>query len=100
MEGWTFHQRSDTPQHSPSGRRHRLSQQRNLTSSRRDEAEQHTDGGGLARAIGAEKAVDCPARNRHVDVIDSNLAPEPLRQPAGEDGLGIGGCRCHLLSAW
>jgi hypothetical protein len=33
-------------------------------------------------------------------VIDRNLAPEPLGQPAGEDWRGIGGRRLHLLSAW
>src|SRR5262249_38668697 len=44
------------------------------------QAAQHPDGGGLAAAIGAEKAPHLSFGHGDIDVIDRDLAPEALGQ--------------------
>ena len=59
------------------------------------QAAQHADGGGLARAIGSEEAVDLRARDLHVEAIDRDQGAEATGQPAGDDRdvAGAGGAR-------
>jgi hypothetical protein len=64
-----------------------------------DDAEQHAQGGGLARAIGAEHAIDRTGRDAERDAFDRTIGAEALDQPFGEnDGLiqgavsGLGRC--------
>ncbi|MEJ0044679.1 MAG: hypothetical protein WDM81_21760 [Rhizomicrobium sp.] len=51
-----------------------------------EQAAQHADGGGLARAVGAEEAPDLPRRHRDIDVVDRELGAEALGQPTHVDG--------------
>jgi len=53
---------------------------------------QHADKCGLARAVGAEKAVYFATIHPHVDVVDHGLAAEYLGQPGHvDDGRGNSG---------
>src|ERR1700689_5195495 len=53
---------------------------------RLDQAEQHPDGGGLARPVRAEEAVDGAVRDGEVDGVHRELAAaEALAQPAARD---------------
>jgi hypothetical protein len=51
-----------------------------------DQGGEHPDRGGLARAVGAEHAVDGAGRPREVDTVDGAGVAERLPQPAGLDG--------------
>ena len=51
-----------------------------------DDAEQHPQRGGLARAVRAEDAVDRALGHREVDAVDRERAVEALDQPARLDG--------------
>ena len=61
-----------------------------LAFGRRQQAAQHADGGGLARAVRAEEAVDVRARHGQVDVVDRDQRAEALGQPARADGESRG----------
>ena len=50
-----------------------------------DDAEQHSQGGGLAGAVGAEDAVDRPFGHREIDPVDRERAVEALDQAARFD---------------
>ncbi len=99
MERRSLHQRADPPQHPAGTGRHRGAQQRDLARRRRDQAQEHADCGGLARAVRAQEAVDRTAWNLEVDAIDSSLASKPLGEPAGDNRRRVGWGRTHLLSA-
>jgi hypothetical protein len=53
----------------------------------REQAAHDADGGGLARAVGAEEADDLAFRHRHRDVVDNGLVAEALDQPMDVDGI-------------
>ena len=61
----------------------------------REQAAQHADGGGLAGAVGAEKAVDGAALDLHRQVMHHLAAAERLRQPVDLDG-NLRRCRCSV----
>src|SRR3546814_10265141 len=52
-----------------------------MTPVRVDDAEQHAQGGRLARAVGAEDPVDGAFGDSEADSIDAGLAVERLGQP-------------------
>src|SRR5262245_19660577 len=52
----------------------------------REQAAQHPDGGGLAGAVGAEKAVDLPALHPHRQVAHDLAAAEGFGQAFDLDG--------------
>src|SRR3989344_2059276 len=60
------------------------------------EAAHHADGGGLARAVGAEEAVELAFLDGHVELVDDRLVTKGLGEVAHlDDGLG------HVASfAW
>lgn len=53
-----------------------------------DNAQQHAQRGGLARAIGAENAVDRAFRNSDIDPVDRRHAVEAFHQAPCLDGEG------------
>src|SRR5690606_23415 len=53
---------------------------------RREQAAEHADGGGLARTVGAEEAVNTGFRHGQVDVVHREQVAEALAQAAGVDG--------------
>ena len=59
-------------------------EQRDLTGRRRDEPQQHPDGGGLAGAVGTEEAVDRAVRHGQGDIVHRELGAESLAQTAGD----------------
>src|SRR6185369_12763819 len=52
---------------------------------RLDQAAEHLDRGGLARAIGAEEAVDLAIAHLEVDILHGLEAPEALCEGPGAD---------------
>jgi hypothetical protein len=50
-----------------------------------EQAEQHADRGGLARAVGAEEAVHLPGGNLEVEAVERPGRAEGLRQAGGRD---------------
>ena len=57
------------------------------------EARQEAEGGGLPRAVRPEKAEDAAGRDVEIEVIERDVEPVALREPAGADlaGRGCGG---------
>ncbi|NYH51241.1 hypothetical protein HNR06_000830 [Nocardiopsis arvandica] len=55
-----------------------------------DEAEQDPDGGGLARAVGAEEAVDLSGTHGEVEAVQGPCRPVGLGEVDGGDGRGHG----------
>ncbi len=53
---------------------------------RLQQAAQHADAGGLAAAVGAEEAVDLPARHLQRQIMHDRLAVETLAQALDVDG--------------
>ena len=51
----------------------------------REQAAEHANGRGLARAVRPEETVDVRARHREVDAVDGDQLPELLGQAAGAD---------------
>src|SRR4029450_4445535 len=51
-----------------------------------EQAAQHADGRGLARAIGTEEAVDLPALDAHRQIAHGLAAVEGFRRPSDIDG--------------
>ena len=60
--------------------------QLNFTARGIEQAAQHLDGGGFARAVGAEQAVDFAVLHFHVEVSDRGERSELLGEIAGADG--------------
>ena len=58
-----------------------------LTGGRPDEAQQHPEGRGLARAVAPQKAVDGPPRDRERHLVHSGQAAEAAAKAAGLDGV-------------
>jgi hypothetical protein len=54
------------------------------------QAEQHTDGGGLTRAVRAEEAVDLTGLDREIETVEGTDRAEGLRQGAHVDDRGHG----------
>ncbi len=76
---------------SNSSSRHREAEEFDGARSRRNEAGEHPDGGGLAGAIGAEEPEEGAARDREGEPIDSGPAVVDLAQIAdGDGGCGRG----------
>ena len=53
---------------------------------RREQPTQHSDGGGLAAAVGAEKTADAARHDAQVDVVDHGAGAVALHQPPDVDG--------------
>ena len=64
---------------------HRLAEQLGLARGRQHQAEQHPDGRGLARAVGAEEAVDVALAHVEVDGRRPPHGAVGLGQPVGPD---------------
>src|SRR5215472_9616702 len=86
VKGRALDQRAD-PGQDPAGRPGgRVAEQADAAAGRVDQAEQHPDGGGLARPVRAEEAVDRTGRDGQGESVHRELAAaEPLGQPAGGD---------------
>ena len=67
-----------------------------LPAVRLQQAEQQLDGGGLARAVAAEEAVDAAFGHGHGDRVDSQLLAEAAGQALGFDGGMHGGLPGNL----
>ena len=63
---------------------------------RREETADHAQGGGLARAVGAEETVDVPTPDSEREVAHDHLAVEGLGQPLDVDG-DLAGARCSAV---
>ena len=61
-------------------------ERRTAAAIRLQQAAHHADGRGLARPVGAEKAVNPARRDRHVEIIDNAGAAKGLAQPGHVDG--------------
>ena len=81
----TLHQRAHLGQHLAGRLRHRLPHQVHLARGRQHQTEQHPDRGRLARAVGAEEAVDVTFADVEVEVVDREDGSEALGQPGGGD---------------
>jgi hypothetical protein len=66
MEGRALDERTDPRKGQSGAGRHRFAEDLDVSFGRLDQAQQHPDRGGLARAVGAEEAEDGP--DRHVEV--------------------------------
>ena len=103
--GRTLDQRTHPRQHAPALARHPRPEHLDLAGGRQDEAEQHPDGRRLARAVGAQEAVDVARPDVEVDAVDGPDPPVALDQPAGRDDrchgqpLGAGSSRAAWASA-
>src|SRR5690606_21974787 len=64
----------------------------------REQAAKHADRGGLAAAVGAEEAVDLPARHLHREVVDDGLRAEALGEALDVDGEARGAAHGSLTS--
>src|SRR5262249_43598137 len=60
---------------------------RSLSAVGLEQAEEHPDGGGLARAVGPEEAVDLPAADCQVQSVERAGLAESLRQPGRLDDV-------------
>ena len=56
-----------------------------LSAARAQQAALHLEGGGLARAVGAEQAEDLPPAHREADVVGGGEIPEPFGEAARLD---------------
>ncbi len=84
-------QRADLREHRRGRARHRLAEHLGLAGGGEHQAEQHPDRRRLARAVGAEEAVDVAGAHVEVDAVDGQHRPVPLGQRPGADhrrGLG------------
>jgi hypothetical protein len=76
----------------PRARRDRAesgAEHRRLAGAGLDQAEQHLERGGLARAVGTQETEDLSRPHGQGEIGDGELVPEALAQPAGLDyGLG------------
>jgi hypothetical protein len=63
-----------------------LARQLHLARARLEEAAEHLDGGRLAGAVGAQKAVDLAVAHLEVDPADGLEVPEGLPEGSGADG--------------
>ena len=61
------------------------------TGGRTNEPEQHTNGGGLARAVGAEEAEHLAAGDREAQVVDGDDMAERLVTFDTDSEVGRGG---------
>jgi hypothetical protein len=96
MEGGPLDQGAHAWQHAPGALGHGFAEQFVAAGGGPDQAEKHTDGGGLAGAVGAQEAVHLAAGDRQVDAVHGDLAAEPLGQPtAGDRGHERGHGRRH-----
>jgi hypothetical protein len=87
VERRALDERADPGQDAGAGLRDRLAEQLDLAARRRDQAEQHADGGRLAAAVRPEEAHDAAARHEQLEVVDRDLpAAEALGQPGGAHG--------------
>ena len=67
------------------GDKHVLSQNAHLSARGRQQAGQHFDGGGLAGAVGAEKAEELPGGDAEVHILHGNEVSEAASQIFGCD---------------
>src|SRR6266516_1257679 len=86
VEGRALDQRPD-PRQDPGGRTgDRVAEQADAAPCWVDQAEQHPDGGGLARSVRPEEAVHGCAGDGEAEIVHRDLATaETLGQPAGGD---------------
>ncbi len=80
----------------------RVAEQRAACRCRVDDPEQHAQGRGLARAIGAEQAENAARRHGQADPVDRAFVPERLHQPAARPPPAsppIFCCSTRLVSA-
>ena len=76
-------ERADARQHRRGRPRHRLAEQLDLAGGGQHQPEQHPHRRGLARAVGAEEAVDVALAHVEVDAVDGAHLAVGLGQPAG-----------------
>ena len=67
---------------------------------RRQQAAEHADGRGLARAVGPEKAVDRALRHADVEMVDHRALAEALGQPADVDDRRVAHGSRPTLTGW
>ena len=65
---------------------HVLAQQAHCARARRQQPGKHLDGGGLARAVGAEKAIEPSRLDAQTELVDGAKLPEVPCQVGGFDG--------------
>ncbi len=70
---------------------HRLAEQQGLPLGGRQQTCEHLHGGGLATAVGAEKAEDLPALDAQIHAIHRNEVAEAHGQVVGFDGDAVAG---------
>ena len=85
VEGRSLHECTDPWEGEVRLRRYAVSEDFALASRGRDEAEQHTDGRGLARAIRAEEAIDRARGDFEVERVDNGALAEAFGQAVRAD---------------
>ena len=62
----------------------------------REQAGEHLDGGGFARAVGAEEAEELSGRDAQVDAVNGHKFAEAAAQALGGDGGCAGPWRLRI----
>lgn len=98
VQGRTLDERADLGKDGPGRPGHRAAQHAGRARGRLDQAHQHADGGGLARAVRTEEAEDAARRDGQVEAVHGELsAAVALGQAAGGDDARLRVLRDTLL---